>query len=111
MIISGVGSVVGASLAVGVMFAFGFLSVTPVALLTVLALALMIMAFVGAYCAFTRRWFRLALAGGICSAMALPFIPGLVATIFITVRESEFHGRARQEPSAEAESTDGSQDW
>jgi hypothetical protein len=93
MIIGGLGAMVGASLAVGVMFVFGGLSIALTGLLTVLALALMIMAFVGAYYTFRRRRFKLALAGAICSAIAVPFIPGLLATIFLTVRESEFQGR------------------
>lgn len=96
MIIGGLGAMIGASLATAVMFVFGFLSIPLIALLVVLALALMIMSFAGAYCTFRRRRFRLALAGAICSAAAAPFIPGLLATIFLAAREDEFQGRGQQ---------------
>ena len=98
MIVGGLGAMVGASAAVGVMFVFGFLSIGLVGLLTVLALALMIMAFVGAYCAFRKRFFTLALAGAICSAMTIPFVAGILATVFLALREGEFEGRGAKEP-------------
>ncbi|MFO7711922.1 MAG: hypothetical protein R6V51_01760 [Dehalococcoidia bacterium] len=97
MIAGGLGAMIGASMAVGVMFVFGFLSIGLVALLTVLALALMIMAFVGAYCTFRKRCFALALAGAICSAMSIPFLAGVLATVFLALRESEFDGRGAKE--------------
>ncbi len=93
MIIGGLGAMIGASLAVGVMFVFGGLSIALIGLLSVLGLAVMIMSFVGAFSAFTRGRFRLALAGALCCATAIPFIPGLLATIFLVARESEFRGR------------------
>ncbi len=93
MIIGGLGATIGASLAVGVMFVFGGLSIALIGLLSVLGLALMIMSFVGAYFIFRRRRFRLALAGALCSATAIRFIRGLLATMFLVARESEFQGR------------------
>jgi len=93
MVIGGLGAMIGASLAVGVMFSFGGLSIALVGLLSVLGLALMITSFVGALFTFRRRRFRPALAGALCSATAIPFIPGLLATIFLVARESEFRGR------------------
>lgn len=97
MIIGGLGAMIGASLAVAVMFVFGGLSIALIGLLSVLALALMIMSFVGAFFTFRRRRFRLALAGALCSATAIPFLPGLLATIFLVARESEFEGRGLKE--------------
>lgn len=93
MIIGGLGAMIGASLAVGVMFVFGGLSISLIGLLSVLGLAVMITSFVGALFTFRRRRFRLALAGALCSATAIPFIPGLLATTFLVARESEFQGR------------------
>lgn len=97
MILGGLGTMIGASMVVGVMFVFGFLSIGLVALLTVLALALMIMAFVGAYCTFRKRCFTLALAGAICSAMSIAFLAGVLAAVFLALRESEFDGRGAKE--------------
>ncbi len=93
MIICGLGAMIGAGLAVGVMFVFRGLSIALIGLLSVLGLALMIMSFVGAFFTFRRRRFRLALAGALCSATAIPFISGLLATMFLVARESEFQGR------------------
>lgn len=96
MIIGGLGAMIGASLAVAVMFVFGGLSIALIALLSVLGLALMIMSFVGAFFTFRKRRFRLALAGAICCATAIPFIPGLLATVFLAAREGEFRCRGQQ---------------
>jgi len=93
MMIGGLRAMIGASLAVGVMFVFGGLSIALIGLLSVLGLALMIMSFVGAFSTFRRGRFRLALAGALCSATAIPFIPGLLATMFLVARESESQGR------------------
>lgn len=101
MITGGLGALVGASVATAVMFKFGFLSIPLVALLSALALASMIVSFIGAYCIFRRRRFRLALACGISCAAAFPFIPGLLATIFVTAREGESQGRGRPETAGE----------
>ncbi len=98
MIVGGLGAMIGASIAVGVMFVFGGLSIVLIAILTVLALALMVMSFVGAYCAFRRRCFTLALAGAMCSAVSIPFLAGILATVFLTLRECEFEGRGPKEP-------------
>lgn len=89
---------IGASMVVGVMFVFGFLSIALVGLLTVLVLALMIMAFVGAYCTFRKRCFTLALTGAICSAMSIPFLAGILATVFLALSEGDFEGRGPKEP-------------
>ncbi len=93
MIIGGLGAMIGASLAVGVMFVFGGLSISLIGLLSVLGLAVMITSFVGALFTFRRKRFRLALAGALCSATAIPFIPDLLATMFLVARESGFQGR------------------
>lgn len=99
MIVGGLGAMMGASMAIGVMFVFGGLSIALVALVTVLALALMVMAFMGAYCTFKRRRFTLAMVGAACAAMAIPFVPGILAIIFLVLAEDEFHGRGAKEPA------------
>lgn len=90
MIIGGLGAPLWANLAVVMMFIFGGLSFALIGLLMVLIWALMIMAFVGAYYTFKGKRFKLALAGAICAAIGIPFIPGLLAVIFLMKRESEF---------------------
>ena len=98
MIVGGLGAMIRASMAVGVMFVFGGLSISLIAILTALALALMVMSFVGAYCTFRKRCFTLALAGAICSSMSIPFVAGVLATVFLALREGEFEGRGAKEP-------------
>ena len=91
MIVGGLGAPLGANLALVAMFVFGLPVFGLVAVLTAVAWALMIMSFVGAFFTFRARRFRLALAGAICSAVALPFIPGMLATVFVAMREGDFH--------------------
>jgi len=97
MIVGGLGAMIGASMAVGVMFVFGGLSISLIAILTVLALAVMVMSFVGAYCAFRRRHFVLAIVGAGCATMAVPFLPGILAIVFLVLTEGEFHERGAKE--------------
>jgi hypothetical protein len=94
MIIGGLGAPLGANLAVALMFVFGLPLLGLVGLLTVLAWAIMVMSFLGAYFTFRGRRFRLALAGAVVSALAVPHVPGLLAVVFVAIREGEFEGRA-----------------
>lgn len=106
MIVGGLGAPLWANMAVVLMFVFGLPLLAVVGLLTVLAWAIMIMSFIGACFAFKGRRFRLALAGAICSALAFPHVPGLLATVFLSMREGEFEGRGPM-GSAEAGQPEG----
>lgn len=90
MIVGGLGAPLWSNLAIVLMFVFGVPLFALIAMLNVLAWALMIMSFVGAYFTLRGRRFGLALAGAICSAAAIPHIPGLLATIFLVRREGDF---------------------
>ena len=90
MIVGGLGVMLWANLAVVAMFLFGGFSFVFIAAMMVPGLALMVMSFVGAYHTLRRRRFSLGLAGALCSAVGIPFIPGLLAVVFVVLRREEF---------------------
>ena len=59
-------------------------------ILSVLSYAPMIIAFTGSYYAFKKRRWKRSLLGAICSATGWPFIPGLLASIFLVKTKGEF---------------------
>lgn len=59
-------------------------------LLSVLSYAPMMIAFIGSYFTFKSRRWKLSLAGAICSAIGYPFIPGILAIVFLANRKGEF---------------------
>jgi len=59
-------------------------------LLGVLSYAPIVIAFIGSYFTFKRKRWKLSLAGAICSVIGYPFIPGILAVVFLVKRKNEF---------------------
>ena len=72
-----------------------FVSPILTLILLILTWAIVFIPIIGAYFTFRRRRWKLSLACAICSVAGWPFIPGLLAVVFLAIRKGEF-----QEPPA-----------